>query len=153
VGTPRARQRAPVAGSHSRLRRLLPSLDRLFHSQSHWSVRNVIRRFRQAASSAVSAAHRFRLRPKRSSRNSPHDRLRPSRWLRQFPPGSRHRLRRRVSRGYLLRWLVRLGRHSNRHPQSLQPRRQFRPSRVLSRRGSAPPRQNPPVHLRLPLPR
>jgi hypothetical protein len=139
VGTPRARQSATVAESPSRLRRLLPSLGRLFHSPCHWSVRNVIRRFRQAASSAVSAAQRFRLRPKRPFRNSPRGPLRPSRWLLQFPPGSRHKLRRRVSLGYLLRWLVRLGRHSNPHPQSSQPRRQFRPSPDLSRRESAPP--------------
>jgi len=139
VGTPRARQSAPVAGSPSRLRRLLPSRGRLFRSPCHWSVRNVIRGFRQAASSVVSAAHRFRLRPRRPFRNSPHGPLRPSRWLRQFPPGSRHKLRRRVSLGYLLRWLVRLGRHSNPHPQSLQPRRQFRQSPDLSRRESAPP--------------
>ena len=151
VGTPRARQSAPVAGSPSMLRRLLPSLGRLFHSPSHWSVRNVIRRFRQAASSAVSAAQRFRLRPKRSFRNRPHSPLRPSRWLRQFPPGSRPKLRRRVSLGYLLRWLVRLGRHSNLHLQSLPPRRQFRPSPDLSRRESTP-RQDPPVHLKLSLP-
>ena len=137
VGTPRARQRAPVAGSPSRLLRFLPSLARVFHSPRNLNARNVIRRFPAAASSAVSAAHRFRLRPKRLFRNSRRGRLGPPRWLPQFPQGSPHQFQRRVSLGSRLRGLAPPGRHSNPHPQSSQPRRQFRQSPDLRRRQSA----------------
>ena len=137
VGTLRARQRAPVAGVPSRRLRFLPSLGRMFHSPLNLNARNVIRRLQRAASSVVSAAHRFRLRLQRLLRNRHRGPLRRSRWLPQFPQESRHKLWGRGSLGCLLRWLAPHGRHSNPQPQSSQPRRQFRRSPVLSRRQSA----------------